>query len=352
MITKELLKVLLLVFILPVMLVAQLDKVYLDIEEAIKNPDSVYILNLRPKARGQYLEKIPAEIAKFKNLKELYLVGNRLSELPDFIKDLKYLNKLHLDFNSFEEFPTILCEIERLVHLSIGANQIKNLPPSVSKMKNLRFLDIRSNSLGKGDELYFPPNLDTLSLLLNEFRKFPIAVLGLQDLKFLMLGGNEFWEIPKNIVKLKKLRSLYLNDIPFKSLPKNFGKLKNLEFLDLSRFNVSKKIHEFPRSMKRLKRLKSLNLFALELKGLPNWVCHLKNLETIIIGLNEIDTSSSCFRKMKSLKNIDTKDESERIKKSIEILRKWSDALEEKDDEFDEPRNRNQFKIWKEKDKL
>ena len=95
-----------------------------------------------------------------------------------------------------------------------------------------------------------------------------------------------------------------------------------------------------------------MNLFALRLKGLPDWVCQLKNLETIIIGLNEIDPSSSCLKKMKKLKNIDAQDESERIRKSIEILRKWSDSLEEKDNEFDEPRNRNQFKIWKEKDKL
>ena len=55
---------------------AQKDKTYTSLEEALKNPDLVYKLNLR----GKRLESLPKEIGKLTNLKYLYLDGNQLND--------------------------------------------------------------------------------------------------------------------------------------------------------------------------------------------------------------------------------------------------------------------------------
>jgi len=124
----------------------QLDtcKVYTDLNEALKYPESVIILNLS----GQKLKKLPESIGLFTNLQVLnlgyavkrstpkkvlnqakrigggilhldrgtgkYLEYNQLTELPDTIRNLKKLQHLNLYHNAFTEVPMILKEVKSL----------------------------------------------------------------------------------------------------------------------------------------------------------------------------------------------------------------------------------------------
>ena len=69
---------------------AQIDSVYTSIDDALKNPENVYRLNLE----GQDLTVFPKTIGILKNLVELDLDGNILAEIPDEIGQLKNLEIL------------------------------------------------------------------------------------------------------------------------------------------------------------------------------------------------------------------------------------------------------------------
>jgi Leucine-rich repeat (LRR) protein len=128
----------------------QLDtcKVYTNLDEALRHPENVFILNLS----GQNLTKLPESIGSFSNLQVLhlgygikkstpkkvlqqaerigggilhldrgtgkYLEYNRLRELPDTIANLKKLQYLNLYHNDFDEVPMILKELKSLQYIN------------------------------------------------------------------------------------------------------------------------------------------------------------------------------------------------------------------------------------------
>ncbi|MEZ5009225.1 MAG: hypothetical protein R2753_13825 [Chitinophagales bacterium] len=161
---------------------------YDNLEEALKNPEEVFRLNLS----DQNLTMLPDNIwDKFKNLQYLSLRNDHLKEIPSGIGSLKNLEVLDLSNNDF-----------------------KILPQSFSMLENLR-------------EIY-----------LNEERNMDVeqsldVIKDLPNLKIIHLENDNLESIPKNLLNFPQLESLYLNNNRFKKIPINeIKELKNLNFID------------------------------------------------------------------------------------------------------------------------
>ncbi|MCB9188784.1 MAG: leucine-rich repeat domain-containing protein [Flavobacteriales bacterium] len=118
-------------------------KVFTSLEEAMKNPEEVYILDLSKTK----LKVAPETISKLINLRELDLSKNKLSELPLSFSSLKFLEKIHLDKNEFKTFPVVLVELTKLKEISISQNEVYGIPFDIKNLQDLEVLDMWSNNL-------------------------------------------------------------------------------------------------------------------------------------------------------------------------------------------------------------
>lgn len=162
------------------------EKVYTNIDEALKNPEKVYRLNLS----NQEINLSNEQWKLFINLEYLNLKNDGLKQIPKEISNLKRLKILDLSGNEFNE-----------------------LPREFSNLNNL-------------EELYLN---DEKNLKLSETLK---VLAKLPKLKSLHLENDNLEELPNEINKLKSLESLYLNENKFKTIP-NLKPLDHLKFLDL-----------------------------------------------------------------------------------------------------------------------
>jgi len=130
--------------------------IYDNLEEALKNPNSVYRLSLR----GKKLKIFPPEILQFKNLQELDLSKNRFDSLPDAIGELKNLQVLDISSNKLEYFPDSIGKLKNLKKIAAGKNQILAIPRQIGELENLEILDLWSNQIS-----IFPDELNKLKKL-------------------------------------------------------------------------------------------------------------------------------------------------------------------------------------------
>jgi Leucine-rich repeat (LRR) protein len=172
----------------------QLNKEFINLEEALKNPENVYRLNLSE----QEIEIADTIWSKFTNLQYLSLKNDHLKQIPDGLGNLKTLKVLDLSGNDF-----------------------KVLPPSFSNLINLEELFIN-------DDKYF--RLD---------KNIPI-LSKLPNLKTLHLENDGLKSLPKNTSNLIHIESLYLNNNEFKELPKELNGLDSLKYIDFhdNKFNL------------------------------------------------------------------------------------------------------------------
>ena len=123
------------------------------LEEAMQNPDSVFILTLKK----QKIESFPEEIFMFKNkiqliprnieqlqkLEYLNIAKNKLETIPPEIGKLKNLKDLIIFQNEIAYLPSEIGEAENLELLDMWGNELESLPNEISKLKNLVIMDLR-----------------------------------------------------------------------------------------------------------------------------------------------------------------------------------------------------------------
>ncbi len=162
-------------------------KSYTRLEDALKDPDKVFRLDLS----NQMFKSFPFEIMKFKNLQYLSLRNDHFLSIPKEISELKNLKTLDLSGNDFSVLPKEFTQLKSLEELYL--NQDKNL--------NL--------------------NMD-------------FYVLGqLPKLRILHLEGDGLKKLPKSILRLTHLEQLYLNDNDFRKVPPILKNIKSLQYIDL-----------------------------------------------------------------------------------------------------------------------
>ena len=95
---------------------AQTNKVFLNLEEALLNPENVYRLNLNN-------QKIPTSDtiwSKFSNLQYLSLRNDQLKQIPSGIGNLKNLKILDLSGNDFKTLPSTFRNLLNLQELYLN----------------------------------------------------------------------------------------------------------------------------------------------------------------------------------------------------------------------------------------
>ncbi len=145
--------------------------IYTSVNEALKNPEKVYRLDLSKKK----LRTIPKGVFSLYNLQELTLAKNKLQKIPKEIGDLTNLQKLNVSKNKITEFPATLGNLTNLVELIANRNEIYKLPPEIGNLINLEFLDLWSNEID-----VFP---EEISKLENTLKKLDLRVILINDEK-------------------------------------------------------------------------------------------------------------------------------------------------------------------------
>ena len=119
------------------------DKIYRDLEEALKTPDQVFHLSLKKKK----LMAFPVELISLKNLKTLDLSKNKLLEIPALIGELTALEELNLTGNKLITLPSEIGKLTQLKTLHVGMNELEYLPTEIGLLAQLEILDIWNNNL-------------------------------------------------------------------------------------------------------------------------------------------------------------------------------------------------------------
>lgn len=113
------------------------------LEEAMQNPDSVFILTLKK----QKIESFPEEIFMFKNVQKLDLSKNKIQLIPRNIEQLQKLEYLNIAKNKLETIPPEIGKLKNLKDLIIFQNEIAYLPSEIGEAENLELLDMWGNEL-------------------------------------------------------------------------------------------------------------------------------------------------------------------------------------------------------------
>jgi len=142
--------------------------IYDNLEEALKNPNSVYRLSLK----GNKLKVFPSEIFKLKYLQELDISKNKIDSIPDEIGDLKNLQVLDISSNKLEYLPDSIGKLKNLRKLSAGKNNLVAIPKQIGQLQNLQVMDLWSNQI-----TIFPEELGDLKNL----RKMDLRVIQIED---------------------------------------------------------------------------------------------------------------------------------------------------------------------------
>ncbi len=116
---------------------------YTSLKDAMKMPDSVYILKLKRK----HLKQFPKEILKLKNLRVLILSVNKIYSLPDELAQLDQLEELDISGNKFVYFPKVITQLKNLKTLKFSRNEILEIPEEIGNLKNLEQLVVWDNPL-------------------------------------------------------------------------------------------------------------------------------------------------------------------------------------------------------------
>jgi leucine-rich repeat protein SHOC2 len=185
------------------------DKTYTSLEQALKEPAQVTVLNLK----GQGLKTLP-DLNSFVNLEQLDLSYNAFTTFPTQVFKLPKLKILYLNNNAISALPD-MSALHGLMKLRLDVNPFTN---PVTELKKLAVMT----------------SLSSLNFSANKVTAFPEELLKLANLSELDLGYGTIKTLPATIDKLKNLRRLVLTKNLITSFPLAFFKLPKLENLDLS----------------------------------------------------------------------------------------------------------------------
>lgn len=164
--------------------------VFRSLNEALREPDKVLSLDLS----GQHLGKLPVELFRLKNLRELRLRNDDLTTLPPEIATLTHLRLLDVSGNPITVLPERFAELGELEELFLNNDKSLSLERDLgilARLPHLRILHLENDGLRT-----LPPNigdlrwLEELYLNDNKFRTVPAGTDRLEHLKLLDMHSN------------------------------------------------------------------------------------------------------------------------------------------------------------------
>lgn len=282
------------------------EKVFTDLQEALRNPERVHHLSLR----NQNLRKVPTEVLRLVNLRSLDLSENKIRNLKGVsFAPLSHLQYLELADNQLSEIPEAFIDDLNPAELEVfnlSGNGLRSLPESINKLRFLEELLLADNKL-----LELPPlRLKFLKLIRldrNGLSTFPETLLQLAKLESINLNGNNIATLPEGLLRLNRLRFLNIGDNQLTDIP-DFSSLSRLRTLiiDWNLFDdpdaVLRKvakvwtlevlsaeqcgIEEIPAEIHAMRRLREFSLINNKIQWLPAELAKLKRLEKIWLSGN------------------------------------------------------------------
>lgn len=173
---------------LSVLSIAQ-EGTYTDLKTALGEPEKVKVLDLHAKG----IATIPNDdLAKFVNLEELNLSGNKLHNLPKSLGNLAKLKKLDVSYNQLDQMESVPSSIGKLVELeklNLEKNLLFTLPGEIGQLKKLKVLNLSMNKFSSlPDELGSMTSLELITLKANPtLEELPESLKSLKNLKKLIL---------------------------------------------------------------------------------------------------------------------------------------------------------------------
>jgi leucine-rich repeat protein SHOC2 len=208
------------------------DKAYTNVEEAMREPAKVTVLNLK----GQDLKTLPEGISKLVNLVQLDLSYNAFTTVPTQVFKVPKLKVLYLNNNAITSLPDV-SGLTGLTTLRLDANPLVNPVADLRKLStlsNLTSLNFSANKVSAfPEELLKMVSLTELDLGYGSIKTLPAAIDRLKNLKRLVLTKNLITNFPPAFFKLPELENLDLSYCDFKTLQADFSNLQ-LKGLDVS----------------------------------------------------------------------------------------------------------------------
>ncbi len=174
-----------------------------DLNDALKNPELIYRLNLS----NQNLKLDGVDWSKFINLEYLSLKNDHLKEIPNGITKIKTLKSIDLSGNDFDVLPSDFANLEFLEEIKLNDEIKMDLPKTLDILAKL-------------------PILKSLYLENDQLKTIPSEVLKMKSLENLYLGNNQIEKVPV----LKKLDHLKYLDLKDNKIKTDLQDMKNLNF--------------------------------------------------------------------------------------------------------------------------
>uniref|UniRef100_A0A182NZR0 RING-type domain-containing protein n=1 Tax=Anopheles epiroticus TaxID=199890 RepID=A0A182NZR0_9DIPT len=130
---------------------------------AKETPEPIYDLedcNLKDVPGGVYV------MCKVLRKEALTLANNKLSSLAGggTLDDLALLQSLNLSYNRFKKLPEDIYKLENLRELFLVNNALEKLPITIGRLKKLELLNLSANNLATVEQLAFMTNLRVLDV--------------------------------------------------------------------------------------------------------------------------------------------------------------------------------------------
>ncbi|XP_055534404.1 E3 ubiquitin-protein ligase LRSAM1-like [Wyeomyia smithii] len=167
---------------------------------AKETPEPIYDLtdcNLKDVPSGVYI------MCKVLRKEVLLLANNKLASLTGggSLDDLQLLVTLNLDSNRFKKLPDDICKLENLRELFISNNNLEKLPTTINRLKKLELLDVSVNNLTVVEQVSFMPNLRILNVSGNvRLTKLPNQLATCDNLVDIVLDQNTITEPPMDVI--------------------------------------------------------------------------------------------------------------------------------------------------------
>ena len=169
-----------------VSVMAQRDRVYKSLKD-VRNPDSVYNLQLRFKR----LKQIPPKVFEMRNLRRLDLGRNFIDTIPPEIGLLTNLEELDLRRNKIRVVPAEMGKLTNLRIINLSRNPILELPDEMSALTKLEELIIWCTGV-----IAFPPSFVALdsSLKVIDMRVCPLKWDDQEAIRELLPSPRKRWD--------------------------------------------------------------------------------------------------------------------------------------------------------------
>jgi Leucine-rich repeat (LRR) protein len=328
-------------------------KVYRNIFEAIKQPDSVEYLWIGcphdfPNANP--CDSIPEEINRLVNLKSFSGSESRFKTLPNTFNELQKLEHFGVSENwNFQ--PDELCKLvglSNLKTLDLFSMNFKEIPECIGKIRSLEevhlsivpYLDL-NQTFGVLSKL---PRLHSISFDINQDSTIPTSLNKLEEIEYLYLDYNRgikieellkstkklklkglsinscgIFELPESFNQIGDLYVLSLNDNWLDSIPVVLFTMENLSYLSIAQNNGYNSRFQLTSSIGKLKSIQYLNFSHTDIGKLPTELQNLQKLEYLNIYSCKISNLVEVIPNIPNLKTLNI--DSESYPKEMEILK-------------------------------